>query len=229
MPHTNRKKKQVGLGGTTVKSTKPAYIKRQQVEDEDGWTHIVDAKRTPRKIEAEDFAAKRFWDGDAVSGSAAVINMTFDEIHVEHQRAKQKWLASKACADLKDLLAPFKDIASVEGIVCFGLGTLQDWRLQARRTSHIQLAALRTIADALGLSKAECYAQEPRATALDNEFLKSQGLQTLEDPEAFGKIDTKSLVFAVHCYPQLYRAILNQPHPVILIANDLSAYTEDIR
>ncbi len=50
MPHTNRKKKSSAAGGEKKPQHRLEHTKRQQIEDGDGWTHVVD---TPRKSQVK--------------------------------------------------------------------------------------------------------------------------------------------------------------------------------
>jgi hypothetical protein len=227
MPHTNRKKKSNGEVGFKPKP-KFAQTRRQEIEDDEGWTHVVDAKKTLNFPEVKEIGIKKPWDGDFVSGDNAITTMDLAEIEAEHKRYRDQWEASEACTQLKGLLAAGSGGVAISNVVCLGLGTLQDWKLQSRRTSHVQLAALQTITAVLGIESVPRFAQEPHFTELDKQFMKSMNYEIVEDPEAFSKISENSLVYAVHCYPALYQSIGRQGRPALLIGNDLKGYIDKL-
>jgi hypothetical protein len=66
--------------------------------------------------------------------------------------------------------------------------------------------------------------QEPQFTTLDNEFLTTLGYDVVDDPEAFGKITESSLVYAIHCYAQVYKAVSEGKRPALLIGTDVDNF-----
>lgn len=226
MPHTNRKKR----SGTASASQGPKIIhtKRQLLNDDEGWTHVVDAKKTTKTLEVKELGHKP-WDGDVISGETAIVTMDYREMQAEHARFKQQWENSEACASLKAIMAEKKDSIKISSVVCLGLGSLQDWKLQMRRASHTQVAALQTMLECLGCESAKKTAQEPNATELDRKFLEGIGFESVDDPEAYAKIDGESLVYGVHLYPEQYRGVGKASRPAVLVANDLMAWTEKSR
>lgn len=230
MPHTNRKKKSSG-------ESKPKFIqtKRQLLDDDEGWTHVVDAKKTSHiaKVngDSKDDASKlsKPLEGDFISGNVAIVTMDLKEVEAEHARFTQQWEASEGCTQLKTIATNRLKDLKITKVVCLGLGSLQNCFFHARRTSHTQLAALSTIIKTLELRDLKQIAQEPGATALDKEFLKSKGFESLDDPQGIENIDGETLVFAVHCYADLYQQIGKGSQPVVLIASDIERHVENIR
>ena len=45
-----------------------------------------------------------------------------------------------------------------------------------------------------------------------------------EDPEAFAEVGEGSLVYAIHCYAQVYKSIAERPRPAILIGTDVGNF-----
>lgn len=223
MPHTNRKKKP---GASNAKAPKIIHTKRQLLDDDEGWTHVVDAKKTTKPIEVKELGHKP-WEGDVISGTTAIVTMNSTEMQAEHVRFKQQWEGSEACSKLKTMLADMK--VEIDKVVCLGLGTLQDWKLQARRASHTQLAALQTIMQCLKCQDAVKIAQEPNATELDVQFMNAMGFKSVGDPEGYKEIDEKTLVFGVHLYPAQYRDVGRAGKPALLVGNDVKAWTEKAR
>ncbi|KAI9731857.1 MAG: hypothetical protein M1818_007722 [Claussenomyces sp. TS43310] len=222
MPHTNRKKR-----SSEAKSTKIAYLKRAQVEGEDGWTHVVETRKGSRLADIRAIETTKPWQSDFLSDASAITTMTYQEIQAEHDRYRQQWENSEACSQLKHILASVGERRKITNVVCLGLGSLQDWRLQSRRTSHTQLSALRTMMQVLEIESVRRVAQEPHFTDLDKKFMNSLGYDVLEHPEGFSQINGESLVYAVHCYPPLYQQISRQPKCVLFVGNDLVEYLQN--
>lgn len=230
MPHTNRKKK-------LSSESKPKFIqsKRQLLEDDKGWTHVVDVKKTSHVAKVNGDSKEdnpklsKSLEGDFISGNVAIVTMDLKEVEAEYARFTQQWESSEACTQLKTIVTDRLKDQRITKIVCLGLGSLQNCFFHARRTSHTQLAALRTIIKTLGLPNLKQVAQEPCATALDKEFLKGKGIESLDDPQGIDHIDEETLVFAVHCYADLYQQIGKASLPVVLIASDIERHIENMR
>lgn len=219
MPHTNRRKKTANL----------VHTKRTQVEDSDGWTHVVDAKKGDQRASLKKDAARSNQQvGTVVSGNTKYefAIMSYEEIETEHQRVQRQWEASEDEARLKKLLASYSEKHNITRVVCLGLGSLQNLSQVRRRTAHTQLLALQTITAALGVASVRHIAQEPLFTDLDKKFLVSQGFEIMDDPEAVSHIDGQSLVYALHCGWGLYQAVGQQPPCALLIGNEIEHYLE---
>jgi len=148
MPHTNRKKK-----GANVKEGnegKVVHTKRQQIEDDEGWTHVVDTPRKGKRIDPE----KGAWlhAGDFEKNGVSYINKTLKEVEEDYDHYAKQWNGTEACGLLKDALAASEGKVTIGSVVCLGLGSVQSARREGRRASYTQLAALGTIIETLGTS-----------------------------------------------------------------------------
>lgn len=229
MPHTNRKKKSNG-------ETKPKFIqtKRQLLDDDEGWTHVVDAKKASvttclRDNNNNEGRRARTLEKDFIVGSTAIVTMDIKEMEAEHTRFRQQWEASDACSKLKTLVRDSISGLVVKKVVSLGLGSFQNCFFHARRTSHTQFAALQTIVQALDIQDLRLLAQEPNTTVLDKEFLKSMKFESVDDPSGVEQIDSETLVFAVHCYADLYSQVGKQPQAAVLIASDVERHIENVQ
>lgn len=96
MPHTNRKK--------NPNNTKPklhiVHTKRQQIEDNDGWTHIVDAPRRSTPVKGKDWLHA----GDFEKNGASYINRTLEEVRKEFEHYTKQWESNEACDALRKTL-----------------------------------------------------------------------------------------------------------------------------
>ena len=143
MPHTNRKKNPLNT------SSKPhlVHTKRQQIEDNDGWTHIVDAPRRSTPAKWKDWLHA----GDFEKNGASYINRTLEEVRKDFEHYTQQWENNEACEALKKTLGVAEGKKKVHSVVVLGLGSLQSARREGRRASYTQLAALRTLIQNLGM------------------------------------------------------------------------------
>ena len=66
--------------------------------------------------------------------------------------------------------------------------------------------------------------QDPQFTDLDKEFLSSLGYTVVDDPLAFEHITESSLVYAIHCYGQVYKSIADGPRPAVVIGTDVENF-----
>jgi hypothetical protein len=46
----------------------------------------------------------------------------------------------------------------------------------------------------------------------------------VEDPEAFGRITENSLVYAIHCYADVYKSVSEGPRPAIMVGTDVEKF-----
>ncbi|APA07912.1 hypothetical protein sscle_03g026820 [Sclerotinia sclerotiorum 1980 UF-70] len=226
MPHTNRKKKS-GAGDTgdvvmngaekTKKIVQP--MKRKQVEDGEGWTHVIGGGKKASSGEAWTHA------GDFVKDGVAYIERTVEEMRDDLVYYGKQWESSEAAKQLKGVL---KGKGAVKNVVCLGLGSLQSARREGRRSSFTQLAALMMILEELGgigADKIQCVFQDPQYTETDKEFLISLAGIVVDDPLAFDHIKEDTLVYAIHCYGPVYKTISSGPQPAVLIGTDMDNFS----
>jgi hypothetical protein len=75
-----------------------------------------------------------------------------------------------------------------------------------------------------GGEKLQCVFQDPQFTDLDKEFLTSLGYTVVDDPEAFSKITEHSLVYAIHCYADVYKSVSKGPRPAAMVGTDVENF-----
>lgn len=66
--------------------------------------------------------------------------------------------------------------------------------------------------------------QDPIYTDMDKEFLTSRGQYVVEDPAGFQEIDEDTLVFAIHCYGDVYKKMSESKKPAVLICTDMDNF-----
>ncbi len=74
--------------------------------------------------------------------------------------------------------------------------------------------------------KQPCIFQDPQFTGLDKDFLTSLGYTVVEDPLAFGHVTENSLVYAIHCYAEVYKSIAEGPRPALMIGTDAENFAK---
>jgi hypothetical protein len=238
MPHTNRKKKSSAANGAEKPQLRVIHTKRQQVEDANGWTHVIDSPRRTSAKKGKD----AFPVGDFEKGGVSYVRRTLEEMKKDGEYYQKQWESNEAHGVLKEKLGEAEGGRKVGNVVVLGLGSLQSARREGRRASYTQLAALRTIISVLGVFHSPfvieflsnpaqgngqplpCVLQDPQFTDLDKEFFFSLGWKILEDPEAFGKITGESLVYAIHCYADVYRKVGEGPRPAVLVGTDVGNF-----
>lgn len=68
------------------------------------------------------------------------------------------------------------------------------------------------------------YLQDPAFTTLDTQFLQKLEYNVLPDPEAFEHIDGNSLVYAIHCYADIYEKVSKRENPAVMICTDMEMF-----
>lgn len=212
MPHTNSRTSTA----TKRKQAKPVYTKRVILEDDDGWAHVVGGKTHKSRSTQNPKTEK----GDFSIGQFQYMNKTIEELKKEYDTAKKNWEKSSACEELKRLLKGEESIKNVDNVVVFGLGTFQAVEAQHSRTSMTQLAALGTILEAQRCDM-PVVQQDPAFTDLDKQFLAGFKHTVASDPVGYKSVSERSLVYAIHCYPDVYDGIRKAATPAMLIGNNL--------
>ena len=77
---------------------------------------------------------------------------------------------------------------------------------------------------AAGEQKLQCIFQDPQFTDLDKEFITSLGYTVVEDPAAFGQVAENTLVYAIHCYADVYKIVSEGPRPAIMVGTDVENF-----
>ncbi|RAL67598.1 hypothetical protein DID88_008351 [Monilinia fructigena] len=211
MPHTNRRKKKNGTaenGGVSVDGTEKSKkivqpTKRKQVEDAEGWTHVVGGGKKVGGGETWTHA------GDFVRDGVAYLERTVEEMRGDLDFYGKQWEGSEAAKELKGILKG---------------------RLRGGRGGGVvftQLAALMMILKefgGIGADKIQCIFQDPQYTETDKEFLTSLAGIVVDDPLAFDYIKEDTLVYAIHCYGPVYKTISEGPRPAALIGTDVNNF-----
>ncbi|KAK0101324.1 hypothetical protein ONS95_006501 [Cadophora gregata] len=217
-----RKKKSARKVVAPVKPT-IVHTKRKKIEGEDGWIHIVDKPRTNQ----QDAKAKKqpLQGGDFELKGVSYVNRTLVEMKEEFEHWKRSWEERPTCQALKEKMKDVEKGRRIVNVVVLGLGSLQSARREGRRSSATQLAALQTIVDGLeNGTERQIIFQDPQFTRLDKELLTTLGYKILEDPEAFAEVVEGSLVYAIHCYAPVYKAVAQRPRPAVLIGTNVGNF-----
>lgn len=214
MPHTNSRTSTA----TKRKQAKPVRTKRVILEDDEGWAHVVGGKTHKSRATQNPKTEK----GDFSLGQLQYVNKTLEELKKEYHSAQRAWEKSSACGELKGLLKGENSIKSVDNVVVFGLGTFQAVEAQHSRTSLTQLCALQTLIASFDKS-IPVVQQDPAFTDLDKDFLHGEDFKhtVVSDPEGYSKVTENSLIYAIHCYPDVYDGIRKIATPAMMIGNNL--------
>lgn len=221
MPHTNSRTSQA----SKHKATKPIHTKRQIVESEDGWAKVVGGRTRKPNTNAK---TRGEAESDFSIGPYHYVTKTLEEVKEEYERSWKRWKESEDCEMLRERLVRVKETLKnnkrvISNIVVLGLGSFQNAESTHTSNSYSQLAALETLITELGLEDLPVIQQDPAFTELDAKFVAtlSPPQTVVEDPKAFDQVKEGSLVYAVHCYPEIYDKVRKIATPVFLIGNDL--------
>ena len=151
MARANRTKKSLATTTRETTESKPRIVrtKRQQILDDDGWTHVVDI---PSRRNAPKHKAPFLHGGDFERDGVSYVNRTLAELRADYEYYKKQWDETDALEELKTKLGMTEGKAEINNVVCLGLGSLQSARREGRRASFTQLVALRSLCSILGRS-----------------------------------------------------------------------------
>ena len=149
MPHTNRRKKSsTATTGEKKPNPKILHTTRQYLEDDDGWIHIVD---TPRQSQVT-IKEGSLHTGDFERNGVAYVERTLEDLKQDLEYYTKLWESGEACEILRERLSTVAgERLKIGDVVCLGLSSLQSARREGRRRSFVQLAALRSIVQILGM------------------------------------------------------------------------------
>ncbi|RKF71635.1 hypothetical protein GcM1_250067 [Golovinomyces cichoracearum] len=217
----------ISSDSTTNKPSKPMrFTKRKEVLDTKGWTHVIDKPRKTLQAQKISAAGSSLQIGDFEINGISYLKRTLEEVKKEFHLWQKQWEGSSSCADLKKKIINLKEtskIFEINDLVVLGIGSLLSARREARRCSATQLAAVLTILQVVNKA-VPVVVQDPQYLELDEEFISSLGWTTVRDPKAFGLIGESSLVFAIHCYWEIYHAIIKASKPLVLIGTKMDNF-----
>ncbi|TQS39455.1 hypothetical protein Golomagni_00019 [Golovinomyces magnicellulatus] len=211
---------------TNKPSNQMRFAKRREVLDTEGWTHVVNKSGKTLQAQKISAAGSPMHIGDFEINGIAYLNRTLEDVKKEFYFWQKQWEGSSSCAELKKKLRNLKETCKtceINDFVVLGIGSLLSARREARRCSATQLAAVLTIFQVI--DKAVPVAvQDPQYLELDEEFISSLGWTVVRDPKAFGLIGENSLVFAIHCYWEIYHSIIKASKPSVLIGTKMNNF-----
>ncbi|KAI4828137.1 hypothetical protein E4T45_10297 [Aureobasidium sp. EXF-8846] len=201
MPHSSRRPR------------KPYHPKRIISESEDGWSRV------------EHTIPSRYGNTPPIDSSLPSVDrsLTVQKLLDEHNRCKKQWVDSEARRWLQQLLARQMAEAgwSLNKAVCVALGSPSlSWANRLR--SVWQLVLFMDLVDMVRprlnhADELKLYAQEPRFTSLDREFLRSLDITVLDPPQAEELVDKSTFIF-VPCIEWLLEL------PFMLVAVETPLY-----
>ncbi|KAI9761331.1 MAG: hypothetical protein M4579_001121 [Chaenotheca gracillima] len=156
-------------------------------------------------------------------GWHAYWRKTLDDLDHEFRVIKGQWDKSKECTTLVAQVQRLEKRVQVTNIVGLGIGSLHECFEKgiAERTG-LQLAAALTIRDTLGGSTGPltCVVQDPVYSTLEKDYLRSIGLEVVDDPDAFSRINAETLVINISTYFEMDWWIADGIWPAAMVTND---------
>lgn len=159
-------------------------------------------------------------------------DITAEKVRAAFERQWGAWKQSKTCEHFTQQFEGFTlgQVAAITKIVGFALGPVA--YLDVRSADGIgpsatnaltQHMALLTIAEILkqrnGGRKVKCYTQDPVNKGVGNEFLKTIGITSLDDPKGFLEVDDKTLVVSIHPNVPVRQVIADLQYPAAMLWN----------
>lgn len=140
MPHTNRKNQASGPVGAEF-----THSNRRTVQDDAGWSHVVNVRGGAGGRRTTKHTVKL----PTKNGEYAYASSSIAQMHKHLDFYSEKWAGDRASQELYMMLDDSN--SGVENVVCLGLGSLHNANSESQRASWMQLVALRTILDTLGM------------------------------------------------------------------------------
>ncbi|KAL8894574.1 MAG: hypothetical protein Q9192_004209 [Flavoplaca navasiana] len=176
---------------------------------------------------------RKFRCFDALPGVSYItyVERSLEDIKMEYNHYRQQWDTSQAKVELQEHMALIIKHNDLSNVVSFGTGSLQDDHIDARRRTCLQIAAMVTIMDCIiqesltstldegkSIKHVTCFAQDPVYTDLDKDFLRSVGIEPVNDPDGFLSINSNSIVCEWNTYGYIIRKISERPWPAVFIS-----------
>lgn len=121
-----------------------------------------------------------------------------DECEAHLMSAMKSLEASDDWKWLHPIVKAANDLAPIRQIVAFACGNISWDLIEAQVRSSSQHALILSLQRLLG-NRVQCFAQDPAYTEADMAVLVKHGITILNNPEAFLKVDTSTLV--ISCAP----------------------------
>jgi hypothetical protein len=205
MPHTSHKRK--GLPR-----------KRQEVQDDEGWTRITSSNTAPRasasnaNTTGSEIVFTWCFNGKQVtkaSGAALrpmkpLRGTTVQSMQEQYDKISTKWLESEMHHSLQDILTRrvLTEDNKITNCVIFGSGSLCGdaihW-LDRHESAYYQIAAFKSAVDTIEQVQGyrpQSYAQEPYYNDLDADLLAALGITAVTHPEGFKLLDSNSFAYS---------------------------------
>lgn len=190
MPHTNRKKKP----SSSTRNAKPTIVhtKRQEILDDEGWTHVVD---TPRKLSSTLTKAANggLHAGDFEIDGVGYVNRTLEEMGKEFEFWRKGWEESSARKRLGASLRGEVDVV-IDGREVEGDKTEEEEEVEESaevkvEEELIKESELEKKTDAINNKETEERIQEPEPEKKENDAKANEEGEPIQEPELEKKTD----------------------------------------
>ena len=222
---------------------KANHKKFQNLEDEDGWTHVI---RGPRLPSSEVSRSAKDEPVSKLSQLKAASVLSLDQIRSQHSKSQQYWaedpLRHRFEKIFKSRIINSLDTI-IDNVLVLGLGSLardnvdsnsmhqlvlfEHWIEFLRWYCSLQAGITeRYLGTRYTISK--IYFQDPQFHDTDRVFLTGQGYSVIDDPEAYLLLTKSTLLFAPYLPWQVSHTFLYVSYPALLIGNIICAYDDAI-
>ena len=202
------------------KKRKPSFFKSHQIQDNEGWTHVVSGN--PSNL-------------DKMLGRRNFTTTTLDpeEIEASLKRHVHWWSESPTFKQMKDVME--KRILKLDGLaidrcVCLGLGSITTYLSTATECSIsdsgrplLQLIVLESLIEMLKtkFTIPRVIFQDPGFEASDLTFLASRGYEVLDVPMGDALITPSTFLFAPFVDCVVLPPVLRRVRPTLAMFSSL--------
>ncbi|KAK1252267.1 hypothetical protein MKX08_003454 [Trichoderma sp. CBMAI-0020] len=198
---------------------------------EDDWVQVPSRKSARARAVPDPMDAKAILELPTIRPSSTIRPASKEAIAGQHFYTLRAYKESRECRILRALINVFK--AELEGAgssedpitkaICLGIGPFDpdngSWIIKDK--AHMQFAAFTVIVEELQTlckNKIEVILQEPAFNATDIDFVTSLGHDVVESPIAFEAVDSKTFVFGIHLYRDIYAQVFqNRVYPALFV------------
>ncbi|KAL9633532.1 MAG: hypothetical protein Q9204_003356 [Flavoplaca sp. TL-2023a] len=155
------------------------------------------------------------------------IDRSLEEIETGFEEVRKQWNVSKAKLQVqKHMSRIIEDHRHrLERVVSFGTGSFQSVADDSRRATSFQVLAMLTMLESINEGRpqeelARCFSQDPAYSDYDKKFLRSIGVEPVEDPQGFLLVNNDSVVCLWRTEDYVGRKVSERPWPAVLIKGD---------
>ncbi|KAF1988923.1 hypothetical protein K402DRAFT_419256 [Aulographum hederae CBS 113979] len=217
------------------KKTKPSLSHSQKrnpnVALDDGWNLVTNppsARRLQSSVPNSSGILGKGINDNAGGNGKIQPGLSLEGLKLEFARMETQYKESACARRVQGIVDTWrKSSGEVANAVCLALGSFSAEGGGDRMRSLWQLVLFMFVVEELRQSRKgeemEVFAQEPRFTDLDVEFLTALGVDVVQPPEAKNRIEETSFLYAPFLqWEVLLPGVLHDARPTLFLGNDVA-------